>query len=55
MAQLPAPPHPVQAALERISTLLSDALEQVRSVSRKLHPPEWLRLTLEMRCGNYGS
>jgi two-component system, NarL family, sensor kinase len=45
--QLPAPPYPVQAALERISILQSDALEQVRSVSRKLHPPEWLRLKLE--------
>lgn len=47
VAQLPAPPHSVAVALERISTLLSEALEQVRSVSRKLHPPEWLRLTLE--------
>jgi len=46
LAQLPAPPHPVQVALERISTLASDALEQVRAVSRRLHPPEWLRLTL---------
>ena len=44
---LPEPPHPIEIALAHISTLLSDALEQVRMVSRKLHPPEWLRLSLE--------
>src|SRR5258708_24386983 len=44
---LPQPPHLVEVALDHISTLLNDALEQVRPVSRKLHPPEWLRLTLE--------
>ncbi|HEY2016434.1 MAG TPA: histidine kinase [Bryobacteraceae bacterium] len=43
----PDPPPSVQEALARISSLASDALEQVRSVARKLHPPEWLRLTLE--------
>jgi signal transduction histidine kinase len=47
VAQVPAPPQPAAVGLERISTLLSEALEQVRTVSRKLHPPEWLRLTLE--------
>jgi len=47
MAQFPAPPQAAAMAMERISTLLSEALEQVRSVSRKLHPPEWLRLTLD--------
>ena len=46
-AQLPAPPHTVQVAMDRMSSLLREALEEVRSVSRKLHPPEWLRLTLE--------
>lgn len=46
-AQLPAPPDPVQQALERISALAVDALGQVRSISRRLHPPEWQRLTLE--------
>ena len=45
--QLPDPPLPVQQALDRISALAGDALEQVRSVSRLLHPPEWQRLTLE--------
>jgi len=45
--QLTSPPSPVQQALGRISTLAGDALEQVRSISRRLHPPEWQRLTLE--------
>lgn len=36
-----------QQALDRISTLTADALEQVRSISRILHPPEWQRLSLE--------
>jgi two-component system NarL family sensor kinase len=44
---LPDPPAPVEQALGRISTLADEALEQVRSVSRRLHPPEWQRLTLE--------
>jgi signal transduction histidine kinase len=45
--QLPEPPVPVQHALNRIATLAGDAAEQVRSLSRRLHPPEWQRLTLE--------
>jgi signal transduction histidine kinase len=45
-AQTPSPPEPVEAALGRISILLTQTLEQVRSVSRELHPPEWQRLTL---------
>lgn len=45
--QLPDPPGAVQQALERISMLAADALEQVRSISKRLHPPEWQRLTLE--------
>jgi len=46
-ALLPSPPASVQQALGRISTLANEALEQVRSVSARLHPPEWQRLTLE--------
>jgi two-component system NarL family sensor kinase len=46
-AQAPEPPGPVKQALGRISTLANEALQQVRSVSRRLHPPEWQRLTLE--------
>ena len=45
--QLPDAPAGVQHALDRIGTLASDAGEQVRSLSRKLHPPEWQRLSLE--------
>jgi signal transduction histidine kinase len=36
-----------QQALDRISLLAGEALEQVRAVSRRLHPPVWQRLTLE--------
>jgi two-component system NarL family sensor kinase len=45
--QLREPPAPVQHALDRIAALASDAGEQVRALSRRLHPPEWQRLTLE--------
>jgi two-component system NarL family sensor kinase len=44
---LSSPNTPVQQALDRITTLTADALEQVRSISKRLHPPEWQRLTLE--------
>ena len=37
----------VHQALDRIGSLANDAGEQVRSLSRRLHPPEWQRLTLE--------
>ncbi len=50
-AQLPAPPEPVQQALDSISALASDALEQVRSISKRMHPPEWQRLSLESALG----
>ncbi len=46
-SRLPNATEPVQQALGRISTLASDALEQVRSVARRLHPPEWQRLSLQ--------
>ncbi len=36
----------VANALARIGTLADEALDNVRSVSRLLHPPEWQRLTL---------
>lgn len=45
--QLPDPPAPVQHALQRIVALANDAGEQVRALSRQLHPPEWQRLRLE--------
>jgi len=46
-AQAIEPPAAVKQALGRISTLANEALQQVRAVSRRLHPPEWQRLTLE--------
>lgn len=46
-AQMPYPVEAVQRALEAIGRLAADALEQVRGISRRLHPPEWQRLTLE--------
>ncbi len=46
-ANLTDPPAVVRQALEKISILVRDALEEVRSVSKRLHPPEWQRLTLE--------
>jgi len=45
--ELPEPPVEVRLALENISTLTNQTLEQVRSISRRLHPPEWQRLSLE--------
>jgi signal transduction histidine kinase len=45
--ELPAQSPNVQHALESISTLTMQSLEQVRSISRRLHPPEWQRLTLD--------
>jgi two-component system, NarL family, sensor kinase len=46
-AQLVSPPAPVRQGIERISRLAANALDQVRALSRRLHPPEWQRLTLE--------
>ena len=45
--QLPEPPDAVNRALDRLGVLVREAIEQVRSVSRRLHPPEWQRLSLE--------
>jgi signal transduction histidine kinase len=47
VSQLPAPSWPAQQALNRIARLASDAEEQERALSRRLHPPEWQRLALE--------
>jgi two-component system NarL family sensor kinase len=41
------PPPPVRKAMERIATLADDALGQVRSVSKRLHPPQWQQLPLD--------
>lgn len=45
--QLPEPPDAVSRALDRLGVLVREAIEQVRSVSRRLHPPDWQRLSLE--------
>jgi signal transduction histidine kinase len=42
----PNPPDPVRLALDHIGELADGALQQVRSVSQRLHPPEWQRLSL---------
>jgi len=46
-SQLPDPPAGVQEAMGHIANLAEDASEQVRALSRRLHPPEWQRLSLE--------
>jgi two-component system NarL family sensor kinase len=44
---LPDPPDPIRAALARVDALAADALDVVRSVSRRLHPPDWQALSLD--------
>jgi len=46
-SQLPQLSGQVRQALENITTLASGAFDQIRSISRRLHPPEWQRLTIE--------
>jgi signal transduction histidine kinase len=46
-AELPLPPANVAHALRNIATLTAETMEQVRGLSRRLHPPEWQRLTLD--------
>lgn len=45
--QLPDPPPAVAQALSRLLVLAQEGLEEVRGISRSLHPPEWQRLSLE--------
>jgi signal transduction histidine kinase len=45
-ANLTDPPAPARQALERAAALAGQAAEQVRSVSQRLHPPEWQRLKM---------
>lgn len=46
-SHLPDPPPPVRQAVDRIASLADDALTQVRSVSKRLHPPQWQQLPLD--------
>ncbi len=45
-AAIPASDSPARQAVDRIFALTKEALEEVRSVSKHLHPPEWQRLSL---------
>jgi two-component system NarL family sensor kinase len=45
-SQLPAAPPAAGQTLRRISDLAGEALDQVRGVAGRLHPPDWLRLPL---------
>ena len=40
-------PGPAREALSRLTVLTDAALDQVRAVSHRLHPPEWQNLTTE--------
>lgn len=44
---LPDPPELVRQAVNRVAALADDALSQVRSVSKRLHPPRWQQLPLD--------
>ncbi len=45
-AQMPEAPEAVRIGLERIQALAENALSEIRSVSQRLHPPDWQRLDL---------
>jgi signal transduction histidine kinase len=48
---MPEPAAAVQQALNSIGELAAAALDQVRSISKRLHPPGWQRLSLEEALG----
>ena len=50
-SELPDPPAKVGQSLSRISSLSREALQEVRALSRHLHPPEWQRLSLKEAVG----
>lgn len=43
---MPEPGPPLRQALQNMAALVDGALDQVRSISRRLYPPEWQRLTI---------
>lgn len=45
-ARLPEASDSVRSGLERIGALTDQALSEIRSVSQRLHPPDWQRLDL---------
>jgi two-component system NarL family sensor kinase len=44
---LESPSDAVRASLHRIGLLAQDALQQLRAISHRVHPPDWQRLRLE--------
>ena len=44
--RVPELPEPIRIGLERIQVLADQALGEIRSVSQRLHPPDWQRLDL---------
>ncbi len=46
-ASIPNPSPAAKQALERIAAIAEEALDQVRSVARRVHPPAWQRLSLD--------
>jgi signal transduction histidine kinase len=51
-AALPNAPEPVRASLHRIGLLAQEALQQLRSIARRIHPPDWQRMTLAQALEN---
>jgi two-component system NarL family sensor kinase len=45
-ARMTDTPEPVRNGLDRIGALADQALSEIRSVSQRLHPPDWQRLDL---------
>jgi signal transduction histidine kinase len=45
-SQMPEAPEAVRKGLERIQALTDNALTEIRSVSQRLHPPDWQQLNL---------
>jgi signal transduction histidine kinase len=45
-ARMPNPPEALRNGLARIHMLADQALSEIRSVSQRLHPPDWQRLDL---------
>jgi signal transduction histidine kinase len=44
--RMPDPPESVHKGLDRIQALTDQALSEIRSISQRLHPPDWQRLDL---------
>ncbi|MCL4402040.1 MAG: sensor histidine kinase, partial [Acidobacteria bacterium] len=43
---IPDPPPQVRNSLHRIGLLAQEALQQLRSITQRIHPPDWQRLGL---------